>query len=169
MFSALLESYETTSGKGLPIGNLTSQYFANLYLDPFDRHATATGRFAYLRYMDDMLLFGDHDELITFWRETPDFLDANLRLTLKHGGSLHRLSQGVEFLGYRIFPHYMLLNHRSKVRFIRKTRRLFGEYDDGLLSNVELRQRIAMLSSFIDHADTHNFKQSTLGDYYMGA
>lgn len=162
LFSALLDSYCTLPGKGLPIGNLTSQYFANLYLDVFDRWAGQRKGFSYLRYMDDMLVFGDHDDLKELWRQCPAFLDDNLRLTLKHGGSLQRLSQGVDFLGYRIYPHYMLLNQRSKRRFRKKIKYLETMLEDDSISLEETQCRAKALCSFIDHADSYHFKQSVL-------
>ncbi|MDD5657348.1 MAG: reverse transcriptase/maturase family protein [Elusimicrobia bacterium] len=92
---------------GIPIGNLTSQLFANVYLNELDRFVKQELRWkAYLRYMDDVLLFGpDKARLRTALSRTEDFLARNLRLRvhpLKRTVSPVRC--GVDWVGYRVFP-----------------------------------------------------------------
>ena len=92
-------------GKGLPIGNLTSQYFANLYLNELDGYLTKTlGQTAYLRYMDDGLLFAhDKSALWALLVNLQVFLAEKLRLKLKSSVTqITPVTEGFNYLGMRI-------------------------------------------------------------------
>lgn len=158
LIECLLASYATAPGKGLPIGNLTSQYFANLYLDPFDRWASEVPRRGYVRYMDDMLVFGERAELREVLRNAHDFLGERLQLTIKNGGSLQPVSSGADFLGLRVFPNFRLLNQRSKRRFRRRMRDLDERFARGDCSEAEYQKRATALTAFTKHADTCHFR-----------
>lgn len=160
----LVESYSTTPGKGLPIGNLTSQYFANLYLDGFDRLAVGRKDFSYLRYMDDMLVFGNHSELKEFLLKAKDYLGQVLHLAIKGGGALHRISPGgVEFLGYRVKPECILLNRRSKLRFKRRLTALDALFASGKCTEKYYQSHATALFAFVRCADSYHFRMAVLG------
>ena len=159
LFDELLASYATAPGKGIPIGNLTSQYFANLYLDGFDRWAKTDDRRDYVRYMDDMLVFGGHDDLLELKKRAADFMMENLELTVKKGGCLQPVGHRVDFLGYRVFPEKLLLNHRSKRRFHRRMRDLDEALVDGLLTEADYQLRATALTAFVAHADTYRLRR----------
>jgi hypothetical protein len=94
--------------RGLPIGNLTSQFWANVYLHELDMFAKHQLRCpAYLRYMDDFLLFSDDKQELNHWREAiRDFLAARLRLQLHPRKSVvFPVHTGLDFCGFRLFPH----------------------------------------------------------------
>lgn len=158
LFDELLASYETAPGKGIPIGNLTSQYFANLYLDGFDRWVKTDGSRDYVRYMDDMLVFGEQEDLRILKRDAADYLMENLTLTVKQGGWLQPAVHGVDFLGYRVFPGKLLLNHRSKRRFRRKMQALDEALADGLVAESDYQSRATALMAFVAHADTYHLR-----------
>jgi retron-type reverse transcriptase len=93
---------------GIPIGNLTSQFFANVYLDQLDHFLKERLRMgAYLRYMDDFCLFSDNkDQLFSSLHAIEDFL-SGLRLSLRYPKTrLYSTGEGVEFLGYRVFTNH---------------------------------------------------------------
>jgi len=106
-------------GKGMPIGNLTSQNFANLYLGPFDHFVKETVRVpGYVRYMDDILLFDD--DAIRLKQAVvlaTTFLEGMLLNTKDEAFRTGRTSDGVPFLGFNIFP--------AVIRFDRIRRRRF--------------------------------------------
>jgi len=113
------------SGKGLPIGNLTSQFLANVYLDPFDRFVQRNLGFrAYVRYMDDFVLFNpDKDRLKTTRPALEDFLREHLQLRLKLSATyLNSASNGLSFLGLRIFPGIIRLRPENSRRMMRRWR-----------------------------------------------
>ena len=163
LFRALVASYETAPGKGLPIGNLTSQHFANLYLAPADRLVSACGAVGYVRYMDDMLVFGAREELKRVLRALSGFLEEALKLEIKHGGSLHRTARGVDFLGCRILPGVLRLSARSRRRFFRKSARCDRLFDKGNCSERAYQQRLTALYAFARHADTLGLRRQALG------
>jgi len=160
LWQRLLDSYETEPGKGLPIGNLTSQYLANMYLSPFDRFAGGVSQRNYVRYMDDMLVFGEYEDLKALLASSSSFLKETLALAIKHGGSLHRCERGVDFLGYRLLPGRLLLNHRSKLRFRRKYCRYRQALEAEKLTELEYQERLTALLAFVEQADSRHWRRS---------
>jgi RNA-directed DNA polymerase len=100
--------------KGLPIGNLTSQFFANVYLnelDQFVKHELKCRH--YLRYVDDMVLLHENPDQLCRWEEEIEqFLAQRLQLSLKQRGILKPVGDGADFLGYIVRPHYRLVRRR---------------------------------------------------------
>ena len=92
VFDRIIGSYHTAPGRGLPIGNLTSQHFANFYLAPLDRFLKETlGRGAYVRYMDDFVVWGESGrELRAVCERVRAFLAAELKLALKENTAINR-------------------------------------------------------------------------------
>ncbi|MFA7115098.1 MAG: reverse transcriptase/maturase family protein [Candidatus Omnitrophota bacterium] len=107
-------------GVGLPIGNLTSQFFANLYLNELDYFVKHFLRCRYyLRYMDDFLIF-DNDKryLKSIKGKVRNFLNEKLKLGLHEGKSqVYLCEQGVKFLGFRLYPFYRRLTSENVRRF----------------------------------------------------
>lgn len=121
IMAEIIESYSKSEGKGIPIGNLTSQYFANYYLSEMDHWIKETLKVPeYIRYMDDFLAFSnDIDKIRWYVNEINDFAIGKLELALKPVVIV--LSEnGIDFLGYRLFSHKILLTRRSKRRFVKK-------------------------------------------------
>jgi len=101
--------------RGLPIGNLTSQFFANIYLDQLDQFVKHTLKVkCYVRYVDDFVLLSDsRDQLLEWKGKISEFLDSNLRLKIHpRRQKLQPLSNGIDFLGYIIRPGYILVRNR---------------------------------------------------------
>lgn len=152
-------------GKGLPIGNLTSQHFANLYLSELDHQLKdRQGLKAYLRYMDDMLIFAeDKAQLHAIQRSLEEFIGGRLQLQLKLSATrLAPVSEGVPFLGFRIFPGLIRLNRQSLQRF---RHRLYQRQQDYLSGKIEVEGVAASVTSMIAHmahANTHRLRQSFL-------
>ena len=130
LIEKIVRSYETSPGKGIPLGNLTSQLFSNIYLNQLDQFITKTmGIQGYIRYADDMVIPARNkiflECLITLIR---DFLESKLQLTLHPGKIvLRKWHQGVDFLGYIIFPHYSILRTKTKRRMLK---RIKAKHDD---------------------------------------
>ncbi len=101
-------------GKGLPIGNLTSQFFGNVYLNELDQFVKHELKEEfYLRYVDDfILLHRDKEHLLEFKVKIAAFLDEGLSLELKPDMTLKRVSEGANFLGYIVRPDYVLVRKR---------------------------------------------------------
>ncbi len=160
-FERILDSYETTSGHGLPIGNLTSQYFANLYLDPLDRFVKETLRVkGYVRYMDDFALWHEtKDVLKAFSMDIVAFAEEHLGLQLKGVPYLNCSHHGMDFLGMRILPWEVRLNHRSKKRFIAKVRKYEWLLACGQITELDFQERVTALTAFVQQADSEEFRR----------
>jgi len=106
--------FQVPAGKGLPIGNLSSQFFANVYLNELDQFVKHTLKCRhYLRYMDDFILLHESEEtLVAMKAEIEDFLAARLQLQVKSDFCLKRVSEGSDFLGYIVRPDYILVRKR---------------------------------------------------------
>lgn len=128
------------TGKGIPIGNLTSQWFANFYLNEFDHLADAGfgrgGRTAYLRYMDDMLFFAETKA--DAWRvcdETRDWLCKERKLQLKDEVTVVApVTEGVPFLGFRVFPDCWRFKRERFLRTRRTAAARQRQFWDGEIS-----------------------------------
>ena len=171
IFEKIIRSYESgiangtdseKRGKGVPIGNLTSQYFANYYLSETDHFIKERLRVPlYVRYMDDMLLLGDDRSELKRQVEEVGKHVRDIGLTLKPA-VMGKTSYGVSFLGYQLFPHKIKLNRRSKLRFKRKMD-LYEEYlNEGLWSEQEYQNHIIPLVSFTQHAYTKRLRKEIL-------
>jgi len=149
LFRSIVFGHTPDSPIGLPIGSLTSQHLANFYLGRTDRFIKEGLRAkAYVRYMDDMVLWADEKSTLLEWDRTlRDDLGSRLGLALKPP-SLHRTSLGMDFLGYRVDPHSLTLNRRSKLRYRRKYALVERLVDEGRMSESEAQARLGSLVSF---------------------
>ncbi|MDR1758615.1 MAG: reverse transcriptase/maturase family protein [Bacteroidales bacterium] len=149
--------------KGLPIGNLTSQYFANFYLghaDHFIKETLKTQHYA--RYMDDMLLWGnDKETLLLKVEKLRDFIQNQLHLELKEI-CLNRTSRGLSFLGYRVFHHALKLTRASKKRYIKKITLYRKLYEKNIWTEKEYHAHAAPLTAFVLKADTLGLRKKLL-------
>jgi retron-type reverse transcriptase len=139
--------------RGLPIGNLTSQFWANCYLNPLDHFIKRELKCpAYLRYVDDMLLFADDKRHLWEWRAAVVQFMTGLRLTIHENRAHSRpVTEGVPFLGFVVYPDHRRLKRRKGVYFERRFRRLVAEFAAGRLSFEELD---AAVQGWVNHART---------------
>ncbi len=160
IFRSIIKSYHKKQYFGLPIGNLTSQYFANFYLAELDRYIKQkiSGK-AYIRYMDDMLIWSNSlkelseiSEKITFYLE--NYLSLQLKIK-QINTSLH----GVNFLSYRIFNNKIELSKKSKKRFIKKIRLYETKLAKGEFSQADYQRRALALIAFTEHASAKGFRK----------
>jgi len=150
--------------RGLPIGNLTSQFWANVYLNPLDHFCRRELKCrAYLRYCDDFLLFADDKRTLHRWRgEIADFL-AGLRLTMHPRKSVvYPVATGIPFLGFRLYPTHRRLKRANVVAFRRRFRRLRRAYRQGEGSLEQMARSVQGWLAHAAHGDTWRLRQTTL-------
>ncbi len=147
--------------KGLPMGNLTSQFFANLYLNDFDHFIKEelTARF-YIRYCDDFVIFGNSKVWLNEIKcEIKKYL-MTLRLRLHENKSrVFRTTDGVDFLGYRIYPDYVRVRKSIVKRYRRKLRDMTEEYKNGNIRIPEINNSIQSWIGHVKHADSYQLRK----------
>ena len=150
--------------RGLPIGNLTSQFFANIYLDPLDHFAKEELReAAYIRYCDDFVIFGQERTHLQELREKISRFLCGLRLCLHERKSVvYRVRDGVPFLGFLMYPEHRRLLRRSLKRAARRLRATAEAYADGELTLPDVRQRVMAWLGHVRHGDTWGLRRKLL-------
>jgi hypothetical protein len=162
LFEQLLASYHATPGKGLPIGALTSQYLGNFYLDDVDRRIKATGvAHRYLRYMDDIVVWGTPQSLSTVRAIGHEAL-ASVGLRARHGGEWNRCAQGVPFLGFVVYPDRIRVGRHGRARLRRKLRTLERRWIRGGAGERELQDRGTSLFAHVTTADDSAWRRTVL-------
>jgi retron-type reverse transcriptase len=157
--------------KGLPIGNLVSQLWANVYLhelDDFVKHGLRERR--YLRYADDFaVIHHDKAHLHRIRHDIEVFLWDQLRLTTNHKTQVfpvsNRNGRGFDFLGYKIWPHRRRVRKDSVLRMRKKMRRLQRHYAQGRIELDDVRQVVASWVGHVSHADSEHLRAELLGQY----
>lgn len=156
--------YSEINNKGLPIGNLTSQFFANVYLNLLDRLILDKGFNDYVRYVDDFIIFGDNfDELIKLENEINDFLKVNLDIELNlEKTKIGDVKKGIDFLGYFIKPTHTLIRKRVKNNLLKKRFLLMDKHKIDY-TTLELKKILSVFNSYYGHfnfANSYNFKNN---------
>ncbi len=141
----------TGTDKGLPIGNLTSQLFANVYLSELDHFVKRTLKVPfYLRYLDDfVLLHADKAQLKTWQDQIEQLLTEKLALSFNRKTTIFPVTQGVDFLGYRTWTTHKLLRKRSIVAMRRKMKHFAKLYASNRITLAKVHMVIA---SWLGHA-----------------
>lgn len=151
----IIDSYEASPASGLPIGNLTSQYFANHYLSGLDHYIKEKLRCkAYVRYMDDMVLWSSKKkQLLDAQKSIVAFCNDRLKLCLKPM-QLNKTKLGLPLLGYRLFPYHVRLLQKSKRRFVDKTTAIYRARNTGLWDDEICQRKMLPLLAFIGYSDS---------------
>lgn len=148
--------------RGLPIGNLTSQFWANCYLNPFDQFIKRELRCrGYLRYVDDFLLFADDKATLWRWRDALIARLARLRLTLHEERAIPRpVSEGLGFLGFVVFPDHRLLKRRKGLQFRRRLKRLLAQYRAGEIAMDDVHASARGWINHVRYGDTWGLRRA---------
>jgi len=153
----------TLRARGLPIGNLTSQFWANVYLNPFDHFVKRELRcMAYLRYVDDMLLFADQKATLWQWKEAIETRLTYFRLTIHPRTHPRPVTEGIPFLGFITFPQHRRLKARKGIYYQRKLRELVYAYSIGELTKEQLDASINGWTNHVRYANTVGLRKAIL-------
>ena len=150
--------------RGLPIGNLTSQFWANCYLNPFDHYVKRELRCeGYVRYVDDLLLFGETKEQLWAWHDAIRERLVRFRLTIHAGTHPRPVDEGIPFLGFVLYPQCRRLKRRKGIHFRRKLAGLSQAYSRG---EIPLDKVTASVQGWINHArfaNTAGLRKAVVG------
>ncbi|MGC9602916.1 MAG: reverse transcriptase domain-containing protein [Minisyncoccia bacterium] len=170
LLESIVRSYESAPGKGIPIGNLTSQLFANVYmneLDQFVKHRLKVKH--YVRYTDDFALVSESpEELEKLLNPISEFLENELALKLHPNKSILRsVCQGVDFLGYVIFPHHRLIRSKTKHRMFKKMEERMKKYETRKISKLSFEQSIQSYLGVLSHANTRRLSERLKNEFWF--
>lgn len=161
--------YSVIRPRGLPVGNLTSQFWANLYLDSLDQFIKRELKCsAYLRYCDDFLLFSDHKPQLHGWKiQVQEHLNG-LRLCLNWRRSVvYPTQNGIPFLGFRLFPGHRRLRSDNLRLARRRLRFLRDGYHAGRVSAQQVRQSLLAWIAHASHANSWRLRRKMLADIVL--
>lgn len=150
--------------RGIPIGNLTSQFFANVYLNPLDHFVEEQLRCKrYIRYCDDFVVLADDKGWLHEVKSQMEEYLISLRLKLHQRKSqVFPVKEGTDFLGYRVFPTHRRVRRNNVTRFRRRMRRLQKAYANDEVSLSHIKQPIQSWLGHISHADSYGLKRQLL-------
>lgn len=149
-------------GQGVPIGNLVSQWFGNLYMNEFDMFIKHKCRVKdYVRYCDDFVLFdNDKSRLRELDRALAEFLGSSLKLNLsKH--ELYPTSHGVDFLGYRHFDNYILVRKSTAKRIMKRMNLIRAKLNAGCTDYDRYLGQVDSALGWLKWANTYNLRMFT--------
>ena len=147
---------------GLPLGNYTSQMFANIYLNELDQYVKHILKCKYYyRYMDDIVIMCENKKIAKdILNNITKFLKDNLKLTLNSKTRIFKDIQGVNFCGYKINEKRLKIRHTSKCRMKRKLKRYTEQLKEGKITLPEIQRSIAGWLGYVKHADSYNLRKS---------
>jgi retron-type reverse transcriptase len=154
--------------RGLPIGNLTSQFWGNVYLNELDQFVKRELRCSkqrgdYLRYVDDFALFADSKRQLWAWKDAIREVLASLRLTLhERSSTVYPVTNGIPFLGFRMYPTHRRLKRRNGVAFARRFRTWREAVGRGEMALEGLQKRVRGWIAHAVHGDTYALRDSLL-------
>lgn len=149
--------------RGLPIGNLTSQIWANCHLNPLDHFVKRELRCAgYVRYVDDFSLFADSKAALWEWKAA--ILDrlTRMRLTIHAGAHPRPVTEGLPFLGFTVYPERRRLKRRNAAHFARRLRGLLGAQQRGEIDAARVESSIRGWVAHASHGNTVGLQKSIL-------
>jgi len=160
--------FAATRPRGLPIGNLTSQFWSNVFLNPFDHFVQRElGCSVYLRYVDDFLLFARDKATLWGWLAGIKSRLIRLRLTIHPGAGPRPVTEGITFLGFRIFPGKRSLKRQKGLYYQRKLRHMLVAYAAGDLSLDDLNASVQGWVNHSRYGNTVGLRKAILGTFQI--
>ena len=153
----IINSFE--GDKNTPIGNYTSQWFGNLYMNEVDTYVKDKKYQAYIRYCDDFVIFSnDKKDLHLLKLEIEAFLASKLSLKFSRWSIFH-VNQGIDFLGYRHFRNKILLRKTTSKRVVKRVKNLPINYNNGIITLEQFESSLASTMGWLKWANTFNLRE----------
>jgi len=168
LLKIVVESFNKDAGKGIPLGNITSQVFANIYLNELDEFVTSgLGLEHYVRYNDDFIVLENNEEkLFLDIEKIRIFLKENLSLELPKEKTIFRkLNWGVDFCGCVILPKAILLRNKTKNRMFEKINAISRKLRAEKISLSDARNIFDSYFGLLSHCKAHNLKNKIRNRY----
>lgn len=161
LIDKILKSFEKSPNAGLPLGNVTSQLFANVYLDELDQFIKHKLKIKhYFRYADDFVLISENESLLLLYKQEIEiFLKQNLRLELHPDKVfIRKLKQGIDFVGYVVLPNATVLRTKTKKRIFKKLKKAQRELALGKINEESFQQIKASYMGVLKHCKNNKIK-----------
>jgi RNA-directed DNA polymerase len=154
--------------RGLPIGNLTSQFWANCYLNGFDHFVKRDLKCkGYVRYVDDFLLFADDKQTLHEWHGAVRERLSGLRLTIHPYAQPRPVSEGIPFLGFVVYPTHRRVKRRKVVHYRRKLHGLLANYRAGEMDQHTIQASIHGWLNHVQYGDTWGLRSAVLREVVL--
>ena len=170
VISLIIDSFHVTPGRGLPLGNVTSQMFSNIYLHELDHFIKHSLREPfYLRYCDDFVIISsDKNHLKNIIPQVKNFLERELKLELHPKKViLRKWSSGIDFLGYISFPTHQIMRTSTKKRMLKRLSQRHKSYLEGKTTENTLDQSLQSYLGMLTYTHQKNLA-TTLKNAYWG-
>ncbi len=149
--------------RGLPIGNLTSQFWANVYLNAFDHFVKRElSCQAYLRYVDDLLFFTDDKTILWNWKPRIEKRLADLRVSIHTGAHLRPVSEGIPFWGFIVYPQQRRLKRRKGIHFQRQLHDVIAAYQNDQLPFAKITASVQGWINHVRYGNTIGLRKAVL-------
>lgn len=149
----------------MPLGNLTSQFFANVYLNELDQFVKHTLKAKYyIRYVDDFVILHSSKNQLENWKQEINyFLKNRLKIELHNDKSkILQLSGGIGFLGFRIFLYHRLIKKKNLHRFKKKFIKLFDDYKKEIIKKEKVIEILQGWLAYFSHANTFEYQKKII-------
>lgn len=156
--------------RGLPIGNITSQIFANIYLNELDWFIKRKLKVKnYFRYADDFIIvYHDKKYLLDVLKEVDAFLKTELSLALHlKKVFIRKFHQGIDFLGYVVFPHHKILRTKTKRRMFRKIKNKKFDLQNNFISEESFNQSLQSYLGTLKHCEGFGIRKEVGKIYFL--
>lgn len=154
---------------GIAIGGGLSHMLGNMYLDSLDQFCKRElGIHYYIRYMDDIAILSDNKAQLHEWKRViQDFLNQELHLALNNKTAIRPLNQGIEFVGYRIWPTHVTLRKGTSLRMKRRLRYLKEQYADYKITFEKVTETVSSYKALMKHCDCYGLEKKILEDLVL--
>lgn len=164
LIKVILDNYKSKAqGKGMPLGNLTSQFFANVYLNELDQFVKHELKAKYyIRYVDDFIILHEDKRTLEYYKDNINrFLQKNLALELHPSKTrIFTLQNGIDFLGLRVFFHHKLIRKKNTKKFERKLLDMKNLHKIGMISREKAVEKFEGWLAYASHADTYKYRRN---------
>jgi len=164
----LLDNIIDSAERGIPIGNLTSQLFANIYLNKLDEHVKYELKIKYyVRYMDDFIILHESKQSLHEIKEKINLFLVSMKLTLHpRKVNICPITLGIDFLGYRIFYNHRLVRKSTVKRFLKNTKTKLKKYGSGIMDFDKLMESFNSWEAYMSHANSAALKKNLYQEYF---
>lgn len=155
--------------RGMPIGNLTSQMFANIYLNQLDNFVKRKLKEKYyIRYMDDFLvLHNDKKYLQDLKRTIEEFLEENLQLKLNNKTCIRPVTLGIDYLGAKIWGTHVKIRKSTALKIKRRLKKIQKQYHDGEINFVTANSTVQSYIGLLKHYSSYNLRSKIFKNFEL--